>query len=343
MAAQLFFSQHTVSPGLCLQDHLCNIAIVDRIVPSKHARYITTDRNTFGCDDTLLHSTLIPHRHNHDGTLADQPRCARSRILTSMSTAADDISARWNTRLFHWNTCANPSVPDQMCTQRPESHNAHIFNVIGDGRKILEHWNTHFAQSSLGPPDHVQRQGSSRACGVGVCGGTCLSLTCLKMKMSVFQCSSRETTLVDRPGNLRKHTFRRFQFWNPGTLTGTTSVPVCSSVPAVGQIGQLVKAAGAGRGNLRARTARSRGVDRHHLIRSGSWVVNQQVGRPASTDRGPDRRSCGLNTYPPAPSHDFGTLAHRGVPLAHLCHRGVPNQIVAQRPESHSAQGFSAI
>eukprot|EP01044_Picomonas_judraskeda_P010925 COSAG03_NODE_1445_length_4071_cov_82.462739_2_plen_244_part_00 len=120
-----------------------------------------------------------------------------------------------------------------------------------------------------------------------------LSLTCLKMKMSVFQCSSRQTTSADRAGNLRKHTFRRFQFWNPGTLTGTTSVPVCSSVPAVGQIGQLVKAAGTGRGNLRARTARSRGVDRHHLIRSGSWVVNQQVGRPASTDRGPGRRSWG--------------------------------------------------
>ena len=55
-------------------------------------------------------------------------------------------------------------------------------------------------------------------------------------------------------------------------------MPGCSSVPAVGQIGQRVKAAGAGRGNLRARTARSRGFDRHHLIRSGSWVVNQQCG-----------------------------------------------------------------
>ena len=49
-----------------------------------------------------------------------------------------------------------------MCMQRPESHNAHIFSVICDGRKILEHWNTHFAQSSLGPPDRRQRQGSWR-------------------------------------------------------------------------------------------------------------------------------------------------------------------------------------
>ena len=32
-----------------------------------------------------------------------------------------------------------------MCTQRPETHNAHIFSVIGDGRKILEHWNTQIA------------------------------------------------------------------------------------------------------------------------------------------------------------------------------------------------------
>ena len=76
-----------------------------------------------------------------------------SRTLTGMSTTADELLAHWNTRLFHWNTCANPSVPDQMCTQRPESHNAHIFSVICDGRKILEHWNTHFRQSSSGLPD----------------------------------------------------------------------------------------------------------------------------------------------------------------------------------------------
>ena len=40
------------------------------------------------------------------------------------------VLERWNTRLFHWNTRATPSVPDQMCTQRPETHNAHIFSVI---------------------------------------------------------------------------------------------------------------------------------------------------------------------------------------------------------------------
>ena len=127
-----------------------------------------------------------------------------------------------------------------------------------------------------------------------------ISLTCFKMKLSMFQCSSPETTSADRAGNLRKHTFRRFQFWNPGTLTGTASVPGCSSVPAVGEIGQRVQVAGAGRGNLRARTARSRGVDRHHQTRSGSWVVHQQAGRPVSTDRGLGRRSCGLRTHPSA-------------------------------------------
>ena len=80
-------------------------------------------------------------------------------------------------------------------------------------------------------------------------------------------------------------------------VTTTTSAP---SVPAVDQIGQLLNAAGAGRGNLRARTARSRGFDRHRLTRSGSWVFHQQAGRLASTDRGPGRRSCGLNTHPSA-------------------------------------------
>ena len=83
----------------------------------------------------------------------------RPRMLAGMLTAADDLLAHWNTRLFHWNTCANPSVPDQMCTQRPDSHNAHIFSVIGDGRKILEHWNTHIRQSSSGPPDRRRRRG----------------------------------------------------------------------------------------------------------------------------------------------------------------------------------------
>eukprot|EP01043_Picozoa_sp_COSAG02_P004994 COSAG02_NODE_133_length_34692_cov_83.845229_7_plen_258_part_00 len=78
-------------------------------------------------------------------------RLTMSRSLAAMLTAADEISARWNTRLFQWNTCANPSVPDQICTQRPESHNAHTFSVICDGRKILERWNTHIRQSSSGP------------------------------------------------------------------------------------------------------------------------------------------------------------------------------------------------
>eukprot|EP01050_Picozoa_sp_SAG11_P006613 SAG11_NODE_519_length_8789_cov_17.198044_6_plen_155_part_00 len=51
---------------------------------------------------------------------------------------------------------------------------------------------------------------------------------------------------MDRAGNPRtvEHTFRRFQIWNPGTLTGTPSVPGCSSVPAVGQIGQLASDGG---------------------------------------------------------------------------------------------------
>jgi len=51
-------------------------------------------------------------------------------MLAGMLTAADDLLAHWNTRLFHWNTCANPSFPDQIVAQRPETHNAHIFSVI---------------------------------------------------------------------------------------------------------------------------------------------------------------------------------------------------------------------
>ena len=81
--------------------------------------------------------------------------------------------AHWNTRLFHWNTRANPSVPDQIVAQRPETHNAHIFSVIGDGRKILERWNTHIRQSSSGPAGPSSAPRCHRgACGVGVCGGT---------------------------------------------------------------------------------------------------------------------------------------------------------------------------
>ena len=84
--------------------------------------------------------------------------------------------AHWNTRLFHWNTRANPSVPDQIVAQRPETHNAHTFSVIGDGRKILEHWNTHFAQSSSGPAGPSSPLRCHRgACGVGVCRGTSLT------------------------------------------------------------------------------------------------------------------------------------------------------------------------
>ena len=82
-----------------------------------------------------------------------------SRTLKGMSTTADELLAHWNTRLFQWNTRASPSVPDQIVTQRPESHNAHIFSLIGDGRKMLEHWNTHISQSSSGPPDRRRRRG----------------------------------------------------------------------------------------------------------------------------------------------------------------------------------------
>ena len=39
-----------------------------------------------------------------------------------MLTTADEILAHWHTRLFHWNTRANPSVPDQIVTQRAETH-----------------------------------------------------------------------------------------------------------------------------------------------------------------------------------------------------------------------------
>ena len=157
----------------------------------------------------------------------------------------------------------------------------------------MEHWNTHFAQSSSGPPDHRRRRGVTE----GVWRRSLrwhLSLTCFKsvvVSVPVFQPGDDLGGSRWKPA--QRHTFRRFQVWNPGTLAGTTSVPGCSSVPAVGQLGQLVKAAGTGRGNLRARTARSRGFDRHHQIRSGSLVFHQQAGRPASTDRGPGRRSCG--------------------------------------------------
>ena len=50
-----FFSRHTV-----LSVHLCNVALVDRIVPSKHARYIATDANTLGWVGTLPHLALTP-------------------------------------------------------------------------------------------------------------------------------------------------------------------------------------------------------------------------------------------------------------------------------------------
>ena len=95
--------------------------------------------------------------------------------------------AHWNTRLFHWNTRANPSVPDQIVAQRPETHNAHTFSVIGDGRKILEHWNTHFAQSSSGPagPSSPLRCHRGR---VASMSAAALSLHLLKKRRS--QCSS---------------------------------------------------------------------------------------------------------------------------------------------------------
>jgi hypothetical protein len=126
-----FTAHHSINPGPCLQNCLCNIALVDRFVPSKHARYVTTDRNT-----------LAPIEFQADEVVAEHSPSHCHLFL-----------AHWNTRLFHWNTRANPSVPDQIVAQRPETHNAHTFSVIGDGRKMLEHWNTHFAQSSSGPPD----------------------------------------------------------------------------------------------------------------------------------------------------------------------------------------------
>ena len=160
---------------------------------------------------------------------------------------------------------------------------------------VAKSWNTGTlkSQSSSGPPDRRRRRGVTE----GV-WRRCLRrhslFTCLKNCSS--ECSS--VPVRRRPRRIGLETCANtlsgdFRF---GILEHSPAQRVCQAVPvfqAVGQLGQLVKAAGTGRGNLRARTARSRGFDRHHQIRSGSWVVHQQAGRPASTDRGPGRRSCG--------------------------------------------------
>ena len=77
-------------------------------------------------------------------------RCA-PLSLPSLGLLMEGRPYACHAQALEWNTRAGPSVPDQIVTQRPETHNAHIFSVIGDGRKILERWNTHFAQSSSGP------------------------------------------------------------------------------------------------------------------------------------------------------------------------------------------------
>ena len=157
---------------------------------------------------------------------------------------------------------------------------------------MLEHWNTHISQSSSGLPDRRRRRGSSRACGVGLCRGTSLSPVFKNVVVSVpmFQPGGDLGRSRWKPAQTHFQAISGLESWNTRRHNECAR---CSSVPAVGQLGQLAKAAGTGCGNLWARTARSRGFDRHHQIRSGSLVFHQQVGRPASTDRGPGRRSCG--------------------------------------------------
>ena len=106
------------------------------------------------------------------------------------------------------------------------------------------------------------------------------------------QCASLETTSAVDAGNLCKRTFSRFEFADPGTPAVWPGVPGCASVPRCAEVGQRVNGTGAGRGDLRIRTAWALRVDWHHCRGSGRLAgLAHRVGTPApsGTSRGVPR------------------------------------------------------
>ena len=84
-----------------------------------------------------------------------------------------------------------------------------------------------------------------------------------KKEIQVCQCASPEMTSAVGAGSLRKRTFRRFEFADSGTPAVGTDVPGCASVPRCAKVGRRVNGTGAGRRDLRIRTARALRVDGH--------------------------------------------------------------------------------
>ena len=167
---------------------------------------------------------------------------------------------------------------------------------------VAKSWNAGtltFANPHLGRPDRRRRRGVMRACGVGVCGGTSL-FTCLKnvvVSVPAFQSGGGLGGSGWKPAQTHFQAISGLESWNTQWHSECARVFQCSSS------GSAWAASKGGRhwvwqpAGSNHTVARIRSAPPDQIRLAG---FHQQVGRPASTDRGPGRRSCGLNTHPSA-------------------------------------------
>ena len=118
----------------------------------------------------------------------------------------------------------------------------------------------------------------------------------VKKEIEVCQCASPEMTSAVGAGNLRKRTFRRFEFADSGTPAVGTDVPGCASVPRCAKVGRRV-------------TGRALGV---------ATCGFEPHGRCESIDTlprlGDSRMACALSWHTGSPWHTAGVPRCASVP-----------------------------
>ena len=148
---------------------------------------------------------------------------------------SSEFLAHRHTNVCHWHTCAT-EVCQTKSSRSGLKLTLHRFSVRSD--EVEKSWHT-------GTPERHQpcctarprrRHVSVRACGAhSVCGSS--FYFSVKKEIQVCQCAGPEMTSAVGAGNLRKRTFRRFEFADHGTPAVGTGVPACASVPRCAKVG----------------------------------------------------------------------------------------------------------
>ena len=148
---------------------------------------------------------------------------------------------------------------------------------------MLEHWNTHFRQSSSGPPDRRRRRGVTEGVCVGLCRGTSLSpvLKNVDVSVPVFQPGGDLGGSRWKPAQTHFQAISGLESWNTHRHSECARVFQCSS--------------------------------------SGSaWAASKDGRRWAWQPAGSNRTVARIRSAPPDPIRPVGVPSQRGSTSQHL-------------------------